>query len=370
MPNSVFDRLGYNFDSVNFEGAEQISEAGLTTLEQTKTKLTTWQYDQIARDDTAATNYFRNPTANLYISLRNTANSLNILATNLSLSNIATQANNFVLELDRFKSHTDNISGVISMTDGREITFNIPQYQIAISAAEQVVNLLYSADGVANTVGALGSFTSLFINAQLTSNNTLLAADLVSLNSSVVSVGLPVTQQSNLGGVALEAINTRIVIANTMIATRRNHDWNFFKKSLDIMSDMGMVSQFNRMGKLKTELIRNKIGTDALLANLQAPVIHNSNTGVFDSSSINIVSTTANSANVNAAVSNRANLAIANYYATETQEETIPDFGESVGSQTQIVREALEVVRSLNQNTSGTVFLDVTGVLTPPSQNT
>jgi hypothetical protein len=280
MTNSVFDRLGYNFDSNNFEGAEKLSEGALNTLEQRKSILTTWQYDQVARGDTARTNYFRNPTANLYISLYNTANSLSLLASNLSLANIATQANNFMVELNRFKSHTDNISGVLDTT-GRVINPDTPQYDTAISSAEQTVTLLYNTDSVANTVGALGSFTSLFINSQLTSNSSLLANDYVSLNASIVVSGLPSTQSSNLGGVAIESINSHIKIANTMIAARRSHDWNFFKQSRAINSDMGRVSQFNSMGTMKSNLLYYKIGTDALIANLQAPVIHNSNTGVF-----------------------------------------------------------------------------------------
>ena len=350
MTNSVFDRLGYNFDSDNFEGAEQLSESGLNSLEVRKKTLTTWQYDQVARGDTAKTNYFRNPTANLYITLRNTANSINLLAQNLSLSNIATQASNFVLELDRFKSHTDNISGVLEMT-GRRISSDIPQYETAMATAEQMVTTLYSADGVANTVGALGSFTSLFINAQLTANNTILAADYISLNTSQVLSGLPPTLQSTLGGVALEAINSHIAIANTMIAARRNHDWNFFKKSKAISSDMGRVTQFNSMGNMKTELILNKIGTDALIANLQAPVIHNSNTGVFASSTN--IETRPNADSIRAATLTKSNIAFTNYYATASsiQEEVIPDIGTAVGSQQDIVANYINSVALVAQNT-------------------
>ena len=346
MPNSVFDRLGYNFDSINFEGSEQLSESALNSLETRKTTLATWQYDQVMRSDTAKTNYFRNPTANLYITLRNTANSINLLAQNLSLSNIATQASNFVLELDRFKSHTDNISGVLEMT-GRNISMSTPQYETAIATAEQMVTLLYSTDGVANTVGALGSFTSLFINAQLTANDTILAADLTSLNTSQVLTGLPPTLQSTLGGVALEAINSHIAIANTMIAARRNHDWNFYQKSRAISSDMGRVTQFNSMGKMRTELIQYKIGTDALIANLQAPVIHNSNTGVYTSSTT--IETRPNADSIRAATLAKSNTAFENYYASDssTQEEIILDTV-PVGTQDQIVTDYL---KSVTQNT-------------------
>jgi hypothetical protein len=134
---------------------------------------------------------------------------------------------------------------------------------------------------VANTIGALGSFTSLYINDKLSANSTILAADYVSMNTSQVLSGFPPTLQSTLGGVALETINSHIALANTMIATRRLHDWNFFKQALAISRDMGTVSQFNSMGKMKSHLIRNKIGTDALIANVSAPIYHDSNTGVF-----------------------------------------------------------------------------------------
>lgn len=347
MSNSVFDRLGYNFDSDNFEGAEELSNAALNTLETRKTTLATWQYDQVARGDTARTNYFRNPTANLYISLRSTANNLSRLASNLSLANVAISANNFVLELDRFKSHTDNISGVLGMT-GRDLDSGTPQYETALSTAEQMVTLLYSADNVGNTVGALGSFTSLFINKQLTANDTILAADYVSMNTSQVLSGLPPTLQSTLGGVAIEEINSHIAIANTMVASRRNHDWNFYQKSKAISSDMGMVTQFNSMGKMRTELIQYKLGTDALIANLQAPVIHNSNTGVY-TSSVTVIDTTPNADSIRAATLAKSNTAFENYYASDssTQEEIILDTV-PVGTQDQIVTDYL---KSVTQNT-------------------
>jgi len=346
MKNSVFDRLGYNFDSTNFEGSESLSTAALNSLEMRKRMMATWQYDQVARGDTARTNYFRNPTSNLYISLRSTANNLSRLASNLSLSNVAISANSFVIELDKFKSHTDNISGVLTMS-GRDIDYDIPQYDSAMAIAEQTVTLLYSADNVANSVGALGSFTSLFINKQLSANDTILAANLVSLNNSVVYSGLPLTASSNLGGVAIESINSYIAIANTMIATRRNHDWNFFAKAQQISADMGIVSQFNSMGNMRSSLIYYKIGTDALIANLQAPVIHSSNTGI--SSSSNTADATSNSDSIREATLAKSNTAFANYYATASsiQEEILPDYGVAL-TQDQIV---MNYIKSVTQNT-------------------
>ena len=352
MSNSVFDRLGYNFDSDNFEGAEQLSQGALNSLEMRKITMATWQYDQVARGDTARTNYFRNPTANLYISLRSTANNLSRLASNLSLSNVAISANSFVLELDRFKSHTDNISGILATSGRNNIDYTIPQYESAMAIAEQTVTLLYSADNVANSVGALGSFTSLFINKQLTANDTILSADLLSMNSAISYSGLPLLPYSTLGGVAIEAINSHVAIANTMIATRRNHDWNFFKKAQQISADMGVVSQFNSMGKMRSNLIYSKIGTDALIANLQAPIIHSSNTGI--SSSANSADTTSNADSIRAATSAKSNTAFANYYATASsiQEEVIPDIGTAVGSQQDIVSNYINsVIQEVAQNT-------------------
>jgi len=347
MTNSVFDRLGYNFDSTNFEGAENLSTAALNSLESRKTTMATWQYDQIARGDTARTNYFRNPTANLYISLRSTANNLSRLASNLSLSNVAISANSFVFELDRFKSHTDNISGVLATSGRNNIDYTIPQYESAMAIAEQTVTLLYSADNVANSVGALGSFTSLFINKLLTANDTILATDYVSLNNSIVYSGIPLTANSNLGGVAIETINSHIAIANTMIATRRNHDWNFFKKAQQISADMGVVSQFNSMGNMRSSFIYYKIGTDALIANLQSPIIHNSNTGI--SSTTNTADATTNNDNILATTNDKSNTAFANYYATASsiQEEILPEYGVAL-TQDQVV---IDYLKSVTQNT-------------------
>jgi hypothetical protein len=281
MANTVFGRLGYNFDSTNFGGADQLTDGAKKNLGIQQNNLYTWQYRDVADSTASRSKYYRNPTANLYIALRNTANSINILAQNLSLSNIATQANNFIIELDKFKSHTDNISGVIDITTNETVDIDIPVYETAIAAGETLVPLLYSTDNVANTVGALGSFTSLYINDKLSANLTILTADYASLNNAQLLSGLPPSLKSTLGGVTLEAINSHIAIANTMINTRRLHDWNFFKQSRAIARDMGIVSQFSNMGKMKSHLTYYKIGTDELIANVSTPIYHNSNTGVF-----------------------------------------------------------------------------------------
>jgi hypothetical protein len=281
MANTVFGRLGYDFDSINFEGADQLLDGAKKNLEIQKNSLYTWQYRAVADSTTDRTTFFKNPTANLYISLRNTANSIINLSSNLSLSNISQTATRFIVELDNFKSHTDNISGVIDATTVKSDSSDIPFYESAIAAGETLVPLLYSTDSVANTVGALGSFTSLYINDKLSANANILAADLASLNSSISYTGIPLLPYSNLGGVAIEAINSHIALANTMIATRRLHDWNFFKQSRAIARDMGTVSQFSNMGKMKSHLVYYKVGTDELIANVSAPIYHDSNTGVF-----------------------------------------------------------------------------------------
>jgi hypothetical protein len=281
MANTVFGRLGYDFDSINFEGADQLLDGAKKNLEIQKNSLYTWQYREVADSTASRSRYYRNPTANIYVTLRSTANLIMNLSSNLSLSNIAQTAYRFSIELDKFKSHTDNISGVIDATTVKSDSSDIPFYESAIAAGETLVPLLYSTDNVANTVGALGSFTSLYVNDKLSANASILANDYASLNSSIVVTGIPTTQSSNLGGVAIETINSHIALANTMIATRRLHDWNFFKKSREIARDMGIVSQFSNMGKMKSHLVYYKVGTDALIANVSAPIYHDSNTGVF-----------------------------------------------------------------------------------------
>ena len=281
MANTVFGRLGYNFDSINFEGADQLSDGAKKNLGIQQNNLYTWQYRDVADSTASRSRYYRNPTANIYVTLRSTANLIMNLSSNLSLSNIAQTAYRFSIELDKFKSHTDNISGVIDITTSEPVDIDIPIYETAIAAGETLVPLLYSTDNVANTVGALGSFTSLYVNDKLSANALILAADYASLNASIVVTGIPTTQSSNLGGVAIEAINSHIALANTMIATRRLHDWNFFKQSRAIARDMGIVSQFSNMGKMKSHLTYYKVGTDALIANVSAPIYHDSNTGVF-----------------------------------------------------------------------------------------
>lgn len=272
---SVYERLGFNFDSNNTT-IFTLSEDAINHLNSSPSFLPkTWQVDDLAANNT--TGYYQNPTANVYTTLyantnlifqtANTVFTANTfpLAVNNEGANLANTANNFLITLNNFKSHTDNISGVNAIIDGGSLAGDYPYRESALGFGKFLIYLTHQTDGISNASPALGSFTSLFVNDQLNANNTIIYTDRISLISS-----LNVTNVSNLTGSSINTIISHIQTANTLIETRRNHDIQFYRNSSLVIKDFGKVSQFSNMGPIDTQLANNYIGSDKLVSRLNS----------------------------------------------------------------------------------------------------
>jgi hypothetical protein len=79
---------------------------------------------------------------------------------------------------------------------------------------------------------------------------------------------------ANVGGISsltanqINLIITHVQTANTLVSTRRYHDWNFYEKSYQILSDYYFVKKFTNMGNTSTYLVNNLIGTDIIKTNI------------------------------------------------------------------------------------------------------
>ena len=180
-------------------------------------------------------------------------------------SGTAMKANltNLVIEIRNYLSHTSNISGVTearaNISDNSVVVTHFPDYNKAVSAGEQILLLTSSTDGVANTVPLLGNFTSLFISDEIN--------DLVTVRNSVRTevVGGETPTSSNVSNLSANLITTitaNVVEANTLLSTRRLHDWNFYRNSLNILEDYNKINQLGRVGNTQKYLINNLVGTD------------------------------------------------------------------------------------------------------------
>jgi hypothetical protein len=237
---SVYGRLGFDFDANN-TGVLSLSDDAVEHLNTAPNFLPyEWQKTDLANADTAG--YYKNPAANVCISMFETANSI-------------------------FKT-TANV-GFLYAGAERSVLLNsanqFPYRQSALGYGKFLIYLTYQTDGIANTSPAIGSFTSLFVNDQLESNNTILINDFITLNNSIDMTG-----NSTLSGAAVNVIISHIDTANNLISTRKNHDVQFFRNSAQVLNDFSDVAEFSNMGQLDTNLVDKYIGSDKLLTRLNS----------------------------------------------------------------------------------------------------
>lgn len=269
--NSVFARLGYNFDDAKFGDGLYLTPQAKKYLELSPPEVTEWQQNDIADSVATRSRYFKNPTLNVYTTLSSNATLIYTSANNdpantftqPEAGNAALELANttalFIIELDAFKSHTDNISGLVQVSSD---STTIPNYDMIQGMGQQILTLTHTTDNVANSTPLLGNFTSLFVNDELESNNTIIYTDRLAMDA------------ANVGGISsltanqINVIITHIQTANTLIATRRAHDWNFYAQSRAILDEYYLVKKFTTMGNTNSYLLNNYIGTDLLKSNL------------------------------------------------------------------------------------------------------
>ena len=275
MANTIFGRLNFSYDTSKFGSGFYVSQNASNSLNTFPSDVQNWQKQEIANGTISISNYFKNPVATISngISANTTLiknfclnNTLVTFPSNFAeAQNLANTANNLLIQILDFKSHTDNMSRLTVSTSNTEAvvdTANIPNYDIAMSQGQELVRLLYQTESVQNTSPILGCFTSLFINTELTSNNSIVSNDYILLTNSYNG------STSNISNSAMITIRNHLETVNTLMYTRRTSDWDFFKKQKQILDDYYFVSRFNSVGNTESYLIKNYIGTDFLKNNL------------------------------------------------------------------------------------------------------
>ena len=269
--NSVFARLNYSFDDKKFGDIIYLTDQAKKFLELAPPDVTEWQQNDIADDVVTRSRYYVNPTANVCSTLLANANIIFESANNdpantftqTGAGNAAMELANttalFITEIIAFKSHTDNISGLTIATSN---STTIPQLDSVVSIGQQLLTLTNTTDGISNSTPMLGSLTSLFIGDDLANNNLTIYTDRLAMDA------------ANVGGISsltanqINLIITHVQTANTLVSTRRYHDWNFYEKSYQILSDYYFVKKFTNMGNTSTYLVNNLIGTDLIKTNI------------------------------------------------------------------------------------------------------
>lgn len=268
MTASIFARLQYDFDDALYGGAVYLTDGAKKYLNAAPAIITTWQQDDIGNSVVSKSRYYKNPHAGVCATLLSNTTTItsytgdaantfiNAPAEGAELGNVA---NSFIIQINAFKSHTDNISGLTVATENSD---TIPTYDMATSYGQQLLRITNVTDGVQNATPMLGSLTSLFIGDQLSSSNTTIYNDRITLDSSIVG------GNCNLTSAQVNTIITHITTASNLISTRRIHDWTFYTQSRSIVDDYNFVSRFVPMGNTQSYLVENLIGTDTLKTNL------------------------------------------------------------------------------------------------------
>ena len=279
--SSIYNRLGYNFDTTKFGDDVDLAPGANNFLNNSSINLSQWQVDDIATS--TATGYYQNPYTSV---LNNITIVLTGMAANCNTSSITfnvapTQANtlyssiiNALTAVSDFTTHTNYISGVERSAN----TVLYPDLNTALSIGRQVLSLTNKADQTQNNVPVLGSFTSLYIR-----DDVDLRSNAIIIDSRTLGNSLYVEDGNTYSNISVSSINTIITDVNslqTLLATRRNGDINFYQNSLAIIRDYQTVLTFSSVGATQNSLLQivgtTKLKTDLATARPLAVTVNTS----------------------------------------------------------------------------------------------
>lgn len=264
---SLYDRLGFNFDTTKFNGDDSLSANVLNFLGNTSINLSTWQQQDLANAQVGG--YFQNPhndvigVISVYVTgMAVYANTINFdYGANTDIANtMANVVSNTQTSLENFATHTNNLSGVTYSFD----TSLYPDLNSALAVGRQMLSLTNKIDGVQNNTPVLGNFTSLYINPDLITQSNVLKNDYITI---VSSIGGANGNTSNISTDAMNTIISNVQTFQTLIDGRRTADITFYINSNQILKEYFTVSQFSSLGATQNSLIK-MIGTDKLKADL------------------------------------------------------------------------------------------------------
>ena len=277
--SSIFGRLNFNFDETKFGDSIYLTDEAKNYLNTTPTELQTWQINDIANGNIEMTDYYKNPVINVANQFKSNVQNLStVLSTIEFYDNVVQSANlisgvaNLIIEIESFKSHTNNVSGVnTAVSSTNELgtdALHFPDYDNAVNLGQQLLLLVNESDGVQNSTPLLGSMTSLFIEDDIVSNTAILVNDVITVNNSLRLQGVDNNVYSNLTSTQVNTILSHVTTANTLVAGRREHDWNFYRQGLAVLDDYFKVEKLTRTGNTQNYLVNNLIGTDRYKNNL------------------------------------------------------------------------------------------------------
>ena len=283
--SSVFGRLQYVFDNDKFGDAINLSDKAKNMLNSAPVTMKTWQKNALANGNIIRTDYYKNPVYNvsseLLLRVNTLANVMNSVINYTALdmgtnaANLMVSVANLEIQIANFIKHTANVSGVTTARgqnyEFSEDVVDYPDYDKAVSLGQQILMITNTTDAVANTTPLLGSMTSLFISNDISNSVNSIWTDSNTINSSLTMIPVDTyTYNSSISVAQVLSIKTNIETANTLLYTRRIHDWNFYRNGRSIVEDYNMLNRMERLGGTQRYLINNMIGTELYKENIAA----------------------------------------------------------------------------------------------------
>jgi hypothetical protein len=266
---SVYGRLGYNFDSTQFNGADTLSQGVLNYLGNTSIRLSSWQIDDMS--NSVVGGYYKNPhqytlaSLSIYLdAIYTTANTANLTYSNAPdvSSTLLPLLLSTATSMISFTTHTNNLAGVTRSSN----TALYPDLGSALAVGRQILNITNTTDSIQNNTPILGNFTSLYTGNTLSSLNISIINNYITLNNSI-SIDMTGNAVSNISNSAMNMMISDIQTLQILMDTRRSGDWTFYQNSLAVMQDYQTVLQFSNLGATQNSLI-TLIGTNKLHSRL------------------------------------------------------------------------------------------------------
>lgn len=269
---NVFNRLSFSFDTSKFGDAIYLSQDTRNFLNTQPIYLETWQKNDLANGTIIATDYYKNPVLNVCNELQSsTQNLYNLMLTIISYDTangtvLKSSANTLLSEINLFKQHTSNVSGVTkaesTVPDNGSPVVEYPDYDTAVQVGQNLLMLLNNTDGIEDSTPLLGNMTSLFMEDEIAANTIIITGDYPTLNSSIYLDGTG-NLASSISTTQANSIISHLQTASGMLSTRRLHDWNFYQQGLILLEDSNKIDNLENVGNTQLYLINNLIGTDS-----------------------------------------------------------------------------------------------------------
>jgi hypothetical protein len=269
--SGVYSTLGYNFDDPN-GAVKDFSANSQSYLSTMPAFISAWQAQDIVNNDVGG--YFQNPTAPYVNTIINTSNSIVSLFNSSNngitgLETVYTNANTLLGTAESFLAHTDRLSGITPWQGDN----TVPYYQSALNYGKTAVYITNQTDGIINTSPVLGSFTSILVVPQISSNaNTIVLDNTIIINSLTSSTddGGNTIFTTSLTSPQISQIENDLANTTILLSSRQTADTTYFTNLKNFIDKFNSIKQFSNLGESGEFLINNYIGTDKLISRINS----------------------------------------------------------------------------------------------------